>query len=288
MVEKEALAAGVGLLHKPVLPLVGIVQFLYLTGAFASVEEVIDQLPQPIETGYTVYEDAAADLALYIDLMQPLARLKAGQPLHEQVVDSEDRPVDAMTAATALVAQRILTRELEQINSLLCGPCHCTLCCIGPEAGMGQSYFEIPLQPGEIDTFALGRIDTPISKSLRVDDEPSLQVGGAAFYDRPDPVLIHWSHGWSLILPRESRCPNLEDAGICRIYPLRPQVCRRPQIFPYMVEPVPAPDRENPVFRLRQALLAVVDCPYVEQLRDEIAAYAASCALDMIFRRNKE
>lgn len=286
--EKEALAAGMELLRKPVLPLVGIVQFLYLTGAFATVEEVIDQLPETIETGFTVYEHAAADVSLYIDLLQPLVALKIGEPQREQVVDSDGRPVDTMSATTALVAQRILTRELEQINSLLCGPCNCTLCCIGPEPGMAQAYFEIPLQPDETDTFALQRIDTPQSRSCRVDDEPSLQVGGNAFYHRPDPVLIHWSHGWSLILPRASRCPNVEDTGNCRIYPFRPQVCRRPQIFPYMVEPVPSPDGVNPLFRLRHALLAVVDCPYVLQLQDEIAAYAAACELAMIFRRNKE
>jgi Fe-S-cluster containining protein len=287
-VEKEVLAAGMALLRKPVLPLVGIVQFLYLTGAFATVEEVIDQLPETIETGFAVYEHAAADLSLYIDLLQSLEALKAGQAPREQVIDSEGRPVDAMTATTALVVQRILTRELEQINSLLCGPCNCTLCCIGPEAGMAQAYFEIPLQPDETETFILERIDTAMSRSHRVDDEPSLQVGGDAFYDRPDPMLIHWSHGWSLILPRESRCPNVEDTGNCRIYPLRPQVCRRPQIFPYMVEAVAAPDRAYPLFRLRHTLLAVVDCPYVLQLQEEIAAYAAACELDMIFRRNKE
>ena len=140
----------------------------------------------------------------------------------------------------------------------------------------------------ETDSFALQRIDTVLSRSYRVDDEPSLQIGGDAFYDRPEPVLIHWSHGWSLILPRESQCPNLERAGNCRIYPLRPQVCRRPQIFPYMVEPVAAPEHVHPVFRLRGSLLAVVDCPYVRQLQDDIAAYAAACELDMIFRRNKE
>ena len=38
---------------------------------------------------------------------------------------------------------------------------------------------------------------------------------------------------------------------------------------------------------LRQSLLAVVDCPYVRQLQEEIAAYAAACELEMVFRHNK-
>jgi Fe-S-cluster containining protein len=150
---------------------------------------------------------------------------------------------------------------------------------------MAQTYFEIPLQSGEGDFFPLERIDTEASRTHRVDEEPPLQVGGRDFFDQSDPMLIHWQRGWSLILPQESRCPNLETSGRCRIYPDRPEVCRRPQIFPYVVEPVER-DGES-VLRLRQALLAVVDCPYVRLLQDEIAAYAAACELEMIFRHNK-
>jgi len=287
MVEREAFAAGLEFLHRPVLPLVGIVQFLYLTGDFATVDEVIAELPDEIETGYARYAHAAADLAPYADLLQPLEALKGGKRPEEQVVDGEGNPVDAMTAAIALVSQRVLTRELEQINSLLCGPCGCILCCVGPEASMVQSYFEIPLQAGEVDFFRLEQIDTPVSRAHLVGDEPPLQTAGGDFFDRPDPVLIHWQSGWSLILPRASRCPNLEASGRCLVYPDRPEVCRRPQIFPYVVEPVRGEERGATVLRLRQSLLAVLDCPYVRLLQDEIAAYAAACELEMVFRHNK-
>jgi len=285
MIEKEALTAGLGLLRQPVLPLVGIVQFLYLTGDFATVAEVIAQLPEDIETGSALYRDAAGDLAPHLDLLQPLAELKAGTPPRERVIAIGGQPVDPMTATMALVAQRILTRELERINSLLCAPCGCTLCCVGPEADMAQRYFEIPLQPEEAVLFPLERIDTEVSRACRVDDEPPLRVGGRDFFDRPDPALIRWQPGWSLILPKASRCPHLEPSGRCRVYPDRPRVCRRPQIFPYVVER--CDDQGQPAYRLRQALLAVVDCPYVRLLQDEIAAYAAACELEMIFRRNK-
>lgn len=285
MIEKVALTEGLALLHQPVLPLVGIVQFIYLTGDFASVQEVVAELPGEIETGYTCYRDPAGALAPYLDLLEPLVALKAGTVPSEQVIDADGQPVDAMTATGVLVAQRILTRELERINSLLCGPCGCTLCCVGPETDMVQRYFEIPLRAEETECFPIGRIDSPESRALRIDHEPPLQADGRDFFDRSEPVLIRWRPGWSLVLPTGSCCPNLEAGGRCRVYPDRPQVCRRPQIFPYLVEPVEEAD--PPAFRLRQTLLAVVDCPYVQLLQDEIAAYAAACELEMLFRYNK-
>ncbi len=287
MINTKLYEAGLLRLRKPVLPLIGMVRFFLVTGDFTSVDEVIDQLPEPIETGYAVYEHPAADLAPYVDLLLPFVNLEAGTYPKHGMVTLEGEPVDAMTATAAMVTQQVLTRELEQINSLLCGPCQCTLCCVGPEASMEQSYFEIPLQPGEIDFFALERIDTAASRSMQIDEDQPLQVEGRDFFNRPDPVLIHWRHGWSLVLPRESRCPNLESTGRCLVYPDRPEVCRRPQIFPYVVEPVTNKGTGQTQFNLRQALLAVVDCPYVRALQDDIAAYAAACELEMVFRHNK-
>ncbi len=283
MVDKDALQQGMALLAQPVLPLVSMVQFLYLTGDFATVDEVINQMPPDIETAHATYKDPVSVLRPYADLLQPLVDLKAGIAPAETVIDTEGNPLDAMSATAALIAQRILTRELEPINSLLCAPCNCTLCCVGPDADMQQAYFEIPLQSGEADHFPLERIDTPATRAARISDEPPLLVEGNEFYRRPDPVLMHWQHGWSLVMPTASSCPHLETSGRCRIYPDRPQVCRRPQIFPYMLEPV----EEGKTSRLRQSLLAVVDCPYVQLLKEEISAYAAACELEMIFRQNK-
>ena len=58
----------------------------------------------------------------------------------------------AFEAVDGWIGQAVLRRELEEINSLLCGPCRCNLCCVGPEADMRQSFFEIPLSPAEIET----------------------------------------------------------------------------------------------------------------------------------------
>ena len=285
-IKHDALAPGQTLLRQPVLPLVGIVQFLYLTGDFGSVAEVIGQLTEEIETSFARYPNPAADLAPYADLLAPLEAFKAGAPATAQVIDATGQPVDPMAATTALVAQQVLTRELERINSLLCAPCGCTLCCVGPKAAMAHSYFEIPLQPEETGLFPVEQIDSEATATGQPSDEPPLRLDGREFFDRAEPVLIRWQPGWSLILPRESRCPNLApSSGHCRIYDDRPQVCRRPQIFPYVVEP--AHPGDQPILRLRQTLLAVVDCPYVRLLREEIAAFAAACELDMFFKHNK-
>ena len=39
---------------------------------------------------------------------------------------------------------------------------------------------------------------------------------------------------------------------------------------------------------LRETLLAVIDCPYVQTLQEEIAAYAAACELELVLRENKQ
>lgn len=283
---KDALTEGLLRLRSPVLPLVSIIQFLYLTGDFSSFEEIINQLPEDIETGYTVYRNPAADLAPYLDLLAPLAAMKNGATPAELVVDIHDQPVERTTAVMALINQHIITRELEQINSALCAPCQCTLCCEGPAREMHQDFFEIPLVQDEWHQFPVKQIYNADSQAKLADDEVPLLVAGSPFYTCSQPRLIHWRRGWSLILPRESRCPNLEASGRCMVYPKRPQVCRRPQIFPYIVEPVAR--QGQAVFRLRQSLLGVMDCPYVQALQDDIAAYAAACELEIVFRHNKD
>ena len=153
---------------------------------------------------------------------------------------------------------------------------------------MDQCYFEIPLAEAETDLFAVEQVDTGLSRPVLLDDVPALRHDERIFYDRDTPLVLRWLQGAaSLLLPRATACPNLASSGRCRVYADRPQVCRRPQIFAYVLEPVDGPAVGHPAFRLRQSLLAVVDCPYVELLRDEIAAYAAACELELVLRRNK-
>ena len=282
--EKEDFQAGIALLGQPVLPLVSMVQFLYLTGPFATVAEVIDEMPEPIETGYALYEHPQELLRSHLAHLSLLERFKTGEDSQEQVVDESGQQLDSMSALTALVSQRIMEDELGLINSALCGPCGCTLCCIGPDRTMMQEFFEIPLQDEESDLFSIARHDNADSRSRQAMADEVLQLDGAPFYQRSGPELFHWQNGWSLILPRESSCPGLEENGRCRVYSTRPQVCRKPQIFSYVLEKTGQPDQ----YRLRSSLLAITDCPYVLVLQEEIAAYAAACELDLVLKGNKQ
>lgn len=282
--EKKDFQAGIALLGQPVLPLVSMVQFLYLTGPFATVAEVIDEMPEPIETGYALYQYPRELLRSHLGHFTLLESLKTGDEIREQVVDSSGELLDSMSAVTALVSQRIMDDELESVNSALCGPCGCTLCCVGPDATMRQEFFEIPLHGDEPALFSLVRHDDPASRSCRAMADEVLQLDGAPFYKRSAPELFHWQNGWSLILPRGSSCPGLEENGRCRLYRDRPRVCRKPQIFSYVVEQTEQQGR----YRLRNSLLAITDCPYVQVLQDEIAAYAAACELELVLKGNKQ
>jgi Fe-S-cluster containining protein len=283
-VEKKDFQAGLALLGQPALPLVSMVQFLFLTGDFATVAEVIDEMPEPIETGYALYKHPRALLRSHRKHLVLLENLKTGEPVQEEVVDDSGEILDSMTAVTALISQRIMEDELEPLNSALCGPCGCTLCCVGPARAMKQEFFEIPLQDREVDLFSIDRHDDSATRDcLAMDDEP-LQLAGRPFYKQQAPALFHWQNGWSLILPGESSCPGLMENGRCRVYGERPVVCRKPQIFSYILEQTGHADQ----YRLRSSLLAITDCPYVLVLQDEIAAYAAACELELVFRENKQ
>ncbi len=285
--DKKLFNPGLKQLRQPVLPLVSMVQFLFMTGPFTKVTEVIDEMPAPIETGYATYEQPQELLRRHQQALELLEGVKSGAEPDFEVVSTQGEPVDAMTAVSAVIMQQILTDELEEINSLLCAPCNCRLCCIGPDASMQQDFFEIPLGDGESTFFTADRLDSASSRAhCSMDEEPLLEEN-VPFYKRTEPALIHWQNGWSLILPKSTNCPNLEPSqGRCQVYTDRPEVCRRPQIFPYIVEKLDSRG-EKPLYRLRQSLLAIVDCPYVSILKEEIAAYGAACELEVIFKQNK-
>lgn len=270
------------------MPLVAMLRFLYMIGPHAAVAEVIGELPEPIETHGVVYERPRALLQEYLAILVGLEAVRQGKYPQAVVVDEDSNPADPLTAGFVLLQQEVLTAELERINSLLCGPCGCILCCVGPDRAMAQEFFEIPLAPRELEGFPAPRHDSDASRRRRSVDEDELRWEKRPFYRRPDPVLIHWRNGWSLILPRESRCPNLETGtNRCRIYDGRPAVCRRPQIFPYMVEPLDGVAAGPGRYRIRRSLLAVSDCPYVRELKEEIARYAAACELQLVLQQNK-
>lgn len=289
---------GQWLLAHPILPLVRIVRFLYLTGPFDTVAEVLTELTEPIETNTGIYQEPASLLTPYLPIMAIFEAEKAGRGSPDAIILNEQRePMEGFAALDHWVAQQILTVELERLNSILCRPCGCVLCCEGPVVAADggetrQHFFEIPLNDTETKLFELPVLDTEESRSLTALDDPGLSVDGRPFYEG-EPALYKWRTGWSMILPRARACPHLDRRRFsCAIYPQRPEVCRRPQVFPYALERAPELDEERegrllPAYYSRGKLLAVWDCPYVKRFKEEIAQYAELCELEPVFMENK-
>lgn len=267
---------------------------LLVTGPFTTMAEVVAELREPVETGAIQYDHPGAALRPFLPAMAPYERLKTPQPPERLILSDQGQGLEPMEAIDAWVAQNVLEQELAEINSLLCGPCSCRLCCVGPEEGMKQHFFEIPLQEEEIRHFVLPRHESKESRASTSSSSPPLQLNDQPFFRARQAQLIHFQPGWSLIMPRESSCPNLDqNSGGCTIYPERPAVCRLPQIFAYSLERLASHDLEHegqtlPASSRENKLLAIWDCPYVQQFQDEIAAYAGLCGLEPIFKKNKE
>ncbi len=292
--DKAKFTAGSKLLSCSLLPLVRLVYLLYLTGPFIRIEEVLEQLHEPLDTAGIHYPDPGRLLAPHLEALRTFEEIKhpGEKGAAPVIINDQGQPLPTMEAVELRVNQAVLEHELEEINSLLCGPCGCSLCCTGPAPGMKQLFFEIPLQHQEVALMGLEVIDTPASREVDSSTEPPLKHQGTAFY-RGSAAIYHWRSGWSMILPRNSRCPQLAQGGGCRIYPQRPKVCRRPQIFAYILEDQNAAQCQGevstePVYRARNKLLAVWDCPYVRSLQDEIVHFAESGDLEPIFRSNKD
>ncbi|MFZ5775506.1 MAG: YkgJ family cysteine cluster protein [Thermodesulfobacteriota bacterium] len=269
------------MLGTPILPLVRIVHFLYLSGPFDRVEPILDELREAVEMETATYPDPGQMLRPYLPHLRLLEELKSpGSLALPDIVDENDEKMDRFEAIELLMGQRILEQELETINSLLCGPRGCTLCCVGPDEEMDQEFFEIPLSVPETARFDCPVIDTAESRGK------DLYASGPG---SSEAVISHWQRGWSLVMPKGTRCPNLDAAsGGCRIYAERPQVCRKPQIFSYLLEARPEHTRDGrETFVARRKLLAIWDCPYVRELQDQIGAYAQLCGLEPVFARNK-
>jgi Fe-S-cluster containining protein len=293
-------------LQHPVLPLVDMVQFLYLTGPHETVDKVLDEMTEIIEINGSVYENPGRSLVPYLQFLQDFEVVKGKRKLAYSfplIVNNNGEPQAKLQSLELWIKQRVLTRELEEINSILCEPCGCVLCCTGPDnefdkqAGytkkMQQEFFEIPLVQQEVKLFDLQKVDNVASRSLTAHSATALQINGQPFY-KHEMALYNWQNGWSLILPSGAVCPQLETASKkCKIYGKRPDVCKRPQIFPYIVEEQPEKAKHSdgtliPVYMVRNKILAVWDCPYVQQYYDDIVAFAELSKIEPVFRKSKK
>ncbi|MFC1844947.1 hypothetical protein ACFLZ5_09205, partial [Thermodesulfobacteriota bacterium] len=130
-------ADGIDLLKQPVLPLVNMVEFLYLTGPFKKINEVLSRITKPVELEGIQFEKPQHILRPYEILLQEFEVVKGEKKLSVNlpfIVDEKQKPVAKRQALELWIKQQILSRELEKINSILCGPCGCVLCCTGPNS----------------------------------------------------------------------------------------------------------------------------------------------------------
>lgn len=296
---------GFDRLKQPVLPLVNMVEYLYLTGPFKKINEVLSRLTKPVELEGVQYKNPLEILKPKEPVLQEFEVVKGEKKLSAIlpfIVDEKQQPLSRRQALELWIKQQILGQELEKINSILCGPCGCVLCCTGPNSKfdalsgfkgkMQKEFFEIPLEDSEIDIFDLPRIDTTDSIKLTAQSNPPLQLDKKPFY-KHEMALYHWLNGWSLILPEGAICPRVsQEARRCTVYEKRPEVCRKPQIFPYVLEKTADTAKRSdgaqiPVYMARNKILAVWDCPYVRKYKDEIGAYAERSGLEPVFQKSK-
>ncbi len=274
-------------LKRPLLPLVSLLEMLYLTGPFAGIEDLLAELPADIETNGCHYADPAALLTAKRDIIREIELLKNDSPLTYRIDDGKGGEYQRVEAVELWIAQGIMAWELEEINSLLCGGRGCDLCCVGPTSHSRHNFFDIPLEDDELEGFAgQHRVNDRISGDIYADPAPLLD--GRLFYQSNAPFLLRWRRGWSMILPRQSKCPNLADNGFCAVYAQRPTVCRKPQIFPYAIEEDGRGGEGGlPGYIGRRKLLAVWDCPYVREYQSQIARYGELCGMEPVFKENK-
>lgn len=266
------------LLGHPSWPLCRLTLLVFVTGGFSTLREVLDELNGPIDIGECTYLDPQKTISPHIESLNLAAStiLERSNEKHTAVFDLDGNPCDLLESAILIAQQQVIEKELEQINSILCAPCSCTLCCTGPGSDDLQDYFEIPLSSNEVSLFNIKRIENERTISTTACEAEKRWP----FYSHA-PAIFHWSNGWSLILPKDSVCPNLTMEGKCKIYGKRPYVCRKPQIFCYVVE------KQKEMLVKQEKILAVTDCPYVKDLKEEIANYGRLCGLEVVFSRNK-
>ena len=276
MSSKDTLSWGQGIdgLKSPVWPLLHVSILLFLTGPFKRLDELLDELTSSMEMEGVIYNEPRKKVSNFIEILRPLELLKRGEKIASYIPpisSHEATPIEPLEALTAWIKQCVLERELEDINSLLCAPCNCVICCTGPEPGSKKELFEIPLDENELLLFDLPRHETLPDTLLEED------------FVHSSPGIYHFAKGWRMILPRGSKCPQLSRDGRCAIYENRPIVCRKPQIFPYVIQK----NERDDAFIKEEKLLAVWDCPYVRKLKEEIIQYGQKCGLETIFMENK-
>ncbi len=291
---KEAIA----LMRRPAWPVIRLLTIIVIsTGhkdiGFKDIKRLISEFPDPLEIDGMEYrypqriiEPYCSILINNINKLNIDANAEDADSLLEmsvRVTDGNGEFMPYYEAVMAIMQQEILLRELERINSLLCSPCGCDICCKGPFKEDEHQFFEIPLRQEELSLFDLPVIENNHSIKMSPYDMAPFLIKGVPFYKYPDsPMIVRWEKGYSLMLLKNDRCPHLDTNSRCAIYDTRPDTCKRPQIFPYVIEETGDLELVH-----KAKLLAITDCPYVKALKPYIHRYASLNGLDLMLRNNK-
>ncbi len=284
-------ATALKIMDRPIWPLCRLTILLYLTSAHDKLQDVFSCLPDPVEIENVEYEKPTELLEPYIPFLTLIEQLKPSNSstdnsynVPDQIVNETGNNIDIFEKTIYWIQHKVIEKELEVINSYLCGSVNCIICCTGPNEDARHEFFEIPLSGDEINLFNIPKHDNEYTVQSTPYTEPPLTMDGVVFY-KNKPAIYHWQYGWSLILPRATECPHLDKDGRCKIYDNRPDVCKRPQIFPKVMEKdIKKPDAP---WRYTRTLLAILDCPYVVGLKEKISQYAQKNELDCVFTHNK-
>lgn len=299
--------SAIRLLKTPVSPLMSFVTITFFAGDYQDIGQLIDGIPNSLTIKGVTYKRTRETLGEYLDILCRQNVLKGGKSLKPDkiVVDLEMKLVGSSKAVAFDVKHSVIARELERINSLLCQDHGCVECCRGPHNSNRDCFFELPLSPDDLKLFQVSKVDTEYTRSTHAFAESDPVFEGKEFYAYP-PAIYHWEKGWSLILPRDTSCPNLDvKNGRCTIYQKRPEVCRLTQIFPLVLDRHYDPEAvsrlaqtgglglsdlkdKNNIYVAQNAVLGILDCPYVRELEQEIVDYAALSGLKACFRWNKK
>lgn len=300
-------STGVELLKRPLVPLTFLLCRLFMATGLPTVQAAVDKLKENIVLDGITYDSPQSILQDYLDIFEPMERFKKGEykSARRLIVDGNKNVLDPVAGMILEIKQELVARELERINSALCGQYHCIICCRGPVHEEENFFFELPLREEEVQLFHLPLIDNSDSRNTHAFADSPYKIENEPFYMR-GPALYRWQEKWGLVLTKESSCPNLIDQnGRCRIYEKRPDVCRLPQIFPLVLERVYDPGvteeiagRNSVLFAelkdkdhyyvVREKILAVWDCPYVREYKEDIIRYAEVSSLEPVFRQNKK
>ena len=109
---------GLSRLKKPVLPLINMVQFLYLTGPIKTIDEVLGRLSKAVELEGVLYGNPQQLLKPYAAFLREFEVIKGKKKLAAPlpfIINEKDEPVAKRQALELWIKQQIKSLQLPAI-----------------------------------------------------------------------------------------------------------------------------------------------------------------------------